>query len=85
MSAPTHIDLPPKKGSKMNCCDAYGNCNQGRDCPVRVAKVGQKMWAADLLPPSTWRYKVKCLAYWMLMAILGLTIWPTLYYLAFRA
>jgi hypothetical protein len=19
----------------MNCCDAYGNCNQGRDCPVR--------------------------------------------------
>lgn len=19
----------------MNCCDANGNCNQGRDCPVR--------------------------------------------------
>ena len=19
----------------MNCCDEYGNCNQGRDCPVR--------------------------------------------------
>jgi hypothetical protein len=19
----------------MNCCDTYGNCNQGRDCPVR--------------------------------------------------
>lgn len=19
----------------MNCCDAYGNCRQGRDCPVR--------------------------------------------------
>lgn len=19
----------------MNCCDEYGNCNQGRDCPIR--------------------------------------------------
>ena len=19
----------------MNCCDDYGNCNQGRDCPAR--------------------------------------------------
>ena len=22
----------------MNCCDEYGNCNQGRDCPVRGQK-----------------------------------------------
>lgn len=22
----------------MNCCDANGNCNQGRDCPVRAAR-----------------------------------------------
>lgn len=22
----------------MNCCDEYGNCNQGRDCPVRKAE-----------------------------------------------
>lgn len=69
----------------MNCCDSYGNCNQGRDCPVRVAKVGQRMKAADPLPASTWRLKLKYLAYWMLMAILGLTIWPTLYYLFLRA
>ena len=20
----------------MNCCDDYGNCQQGRDCPVRT-------------------------------------------------
>jgi hypothetical protein len=19
----------------MNCCDEYGNCHQGRDCPIR--------------------------------------------------
>ena len=19
----------------MNCCDSFGNCSQGRDCPVR--------------------------------------------------
>lgn len=22
----------------MNCCDEYGDCRQGRDCPVRIAK-----------------------------------------------
>lgn len=26
----------------MNCCDEYGECRQGRDCPVRVAKVRQR-------------------------------------------
>lgn len=22
-----------------NCCDDYGNCRQGRDCPVRVERM----------------------------------------------
>ena len=22
----------------MNCCDEYGNCNQGRDCPIRTGR-----------------------------------------------
>jgi hypothetical protein len=22
----------------MNCCDDYGNCQQGRDCPIRKAE-----------------------------------------------
>lgn len=22
----------------MNCCDEYGNCTQGRNCPVRKKK-----------------------------------------------
>ncbi len=27
----------------MNCCNEYGDCRQGRDCPARVAKVGQRI------------------------------------------
>jgi hypothetical protein len=23
----------------MNCCDANGNCDQGRNCPVRAARM----------------------------------------------
>jgi hypothetical protein len=23
----------------MNCCDEYGNCHQGRDCPIRRGKL----------------------------------------------
>jgi len=42
------------------------------------------MKAADPLPPSIWRHQVKRLAYWMLMAILGLTIWPVVLYLTLR-
>jgi hypothetical protein len=68
----------------MNCCDDYGNCDQGRNCPVRVAKVGNKMPAADPLPSSTWRYKVRKLAYWMLVAIIALIIYPVLCYFALR-
>ena len=25
----------------MNCCDDYGNCRQGRNCPVRIARTFQ--------------------------------------------
>lgn len=68
-----------------NCCDDYGNCNQGRDCPVRVARIGQRMKSADPLPPSIWRDQLKRLAYWLLVALIGVTVWPMLVYLAFRA
>ena len=56
----------------MNCCDEYGNCNQGRNCPVRVAKFKPVMLAADPLPPSIWRDQLKRLGYWVLMAVLGM-------------
>lgn len=53
----------------MNCCDY--ECNQGRDCPARVAKVGQKMQAAEPLPASVWRRQLKRLVYWMLAVVLA--------------
>ena len=32
----------------MNCCDEYGNCTQGRDCPVRNERITQVMKERDL-------------------------------------
>ena len=55
----------------MNCCDDYGNCTQGRECPARVAKAKPVMMAADPLPPSAWRCQLKKLAYWVLLGVLG--------------
>lgn len=55
-----------------NCCDDYGNCKQGRDCPARVARAKPVMWAAEPLPTSIWRDQLRRLAYWMLMGICGL-------------
>lgn len=70
----------------MNCCD--GECHQGRDCPARAAKVAsvkRRDYAKEQLPPSTWRYKLQCLAYWVLLALLGWLIWVPLFYLVLRA
>jgi hypothetical protein len=47
----------------MNCCDDYGNCRQGRDCPVRIA---------HSLQPSTSKRLLRRFSYWLLIAILGL-------------
>ena len=36
------------------------------------------------VPPSIWRDQLKRLGYWMLMAVIGLTVWPMLIYMALR-
>ena len=72
----------------MSCCDEYCSnygCNQGRDCPVRVARIGRRDYAREPLPPTTWRRQVRALGYWMLMAVIGVIVWPVLFYLALRA
>ena len=56
----------------MNCCNDFGDCNQGRNCPVRVANYKPVMMAADPLPPSIWRDQLRRLGYWVLMAVLGM-------------
>jgi hypothetical protein len=47
----------------MNCCDEYGNCTQGHDCPVRVVRTS---------PPSISERLLRRFSYWLLTAILGL-------------
>ena len=73
----------------MTCCD-YG-CNQGRDCPARVAKAKPVMQAAEPLPPSKWRDRLKKACEWGLWAVLGtiaavqLSLICYIFYLAYFA
>jgi hypothetical protein len=56
----------------MNCCDEYGDCRQGRDCPVRttrVARIGRKDYAREELPPTVWPRHLRALCKWMLIVI----------------
>jgi hypothetical protein len=65
-------------------CDEFCASNgfvQANNCPARVAKAKPVMMAADPLPPSVWRYQLRKLAYWMLLAVLGVTVWPLILYL----
>lgn len=66
----------------MNCCDY--DCNQGRDCPARVAKCKPVMLAAEPLPPSTWRIGLRVWTWWMLMAAVALPYIPVVVYFALR-
>lgn len=64
----------------MNCCNQ--NCNQGRECPARVARIGRKDHTREPLPPTVWRRHVRALTYWVSLALLGWLIWSPLLYLA---
>lgn len=52
----------------MNCCDY--DCNQGRCCPARIGKVGQRYPAAEPLPAPT--DTMRHVAKWMLVCITAL-------------
>lgn len=51
----------------MTCCNH--NCNQGRDCPARVAKIGRKEHGREPLRGSAWRRQLRYLAGSMLACL----------------
>jgi hypothetical protein len=65
-----HAALPKLQGGKeMNCCDEYGNCRQGRDCPCRK-EVTKESWdkIAEYLAIG-----MICIM-WMIALVFGLTL-----------
>ncbi len=57
----------------MNCCDY--NCNQGRDCPIRgakVARVRSRRHDREELPPRVYPSMMRRMAHWALYAVIGL-------------
>lgn len=69
----------------MNCCDEYGDCRQGRDCPVRVAKVGWRYSKyPEPFPESFWQKRTKALARFVVLGLIGWLIWVPLFYLLLR-
>lgn len=64
----------------MNCkyCYGIGYDASGHPCACTmsssIAKVGQRLPGPEPLNESPWRRHLRHLAYWMLMAILGLLL-----------
>lgn len=58
----------------MSC---NNDCNQGRDCPARVAKIGRKNYDREPLPPMRWRDYLTDLAWAMLACILVMIVSAT--------
>lgn len=64
----------------MNCCNDYGDCRQGRDCPARVAPIGRRTPRyPEALPESRSRIYLRSLAKALLltfgvMLVSGLTV-----------
>ena len=51
----------------MNCCNH--NCNQGRNCPTREAKIGRKYHGKEPYQPSSAPRCIKRAAKWALIGI----------------
>jgi hypothetical protein len=54
----------------MKCCDDYGNCDQGRDCPIRYACAVE----ADLRRGVRWDRIVGAWLWAALIVVLSLII-----------
>jgi hypothetical protein len=59
----------PERKVVVSCCN--NDCEQGKDCPARVARVGgYRKQTRQPLPPTTWRNNVRHLAWWMLVTFI---------------
>jgi hypothetical protein len=59
----------------MNCCDEYGDCRQGPDCPVRVARVKSRAPKHPApLRHDISRVYLRHLAKWMLIILAVLLV-----------
>lgn len=50
----------------------------------RVARIGRRDYAREELPPTVWRQQVKALTRWVLLGLLGWTIYLPVAYLVLR-
>ena len=60
----------------MTCCDNYGNCRQGRDCPVRATKMHETsiaIWVVKFLA-IIGLYAVICVFIGYAYALIPLTV-----------
>lgn len=60
----------------MNCCDYQ--CDQGRNCPARVARIGARYPAAEPLLSNVFPSLMKRAARAMLLGIVGLLLYGAL-------
>ena len=60
----------------MNCCDYQ--CDQGRNCPARVARIGARYPAAEPLSSNVFPSLMKRAARAMLLGIVGLLLYGAL-------
>jgi hypothetical protein len=70
----------------MNCCDDYGNCTQGRDCPIRAASmIPIKEQGRSPIRGSAWRRQIGGLLKWIALGLLAWLVYiPLFYYLLYR-
>ena len=75
----------------MNCCDANGDCNQGRNCPIRKETMNSRKHPRTLNeafgpytsskitetdPPYDWQDQVAILAgYLTVLFLIAIAVW----------
>ena len=78
-NAETRTDSQRRKGFEMKCCDV--DCNQGRCCPNRVARIKIRYPMHPSYEPESWREYLPGIAGFILSLIFSLLLGIPLAYL----